>query len=99
MPTTASSRSSSTPARPAAARTDPSVLELGFTHVGLVCDDIDATARELEARDVRFLTAGIADVAGLRTTWFRDPWDNVFILLEKRARPDAPYYRQYRRAD
>ena len=56
-------------------------------------------ARELEARDVRFLTAGIADVAGLRTAWFRDPWDNVFILLEKRARPDAPYYRQYRRAD
>jgi catechol 2,3-dioxygenase-like lactoylglutathione lyase family enzyme len=72
-----------------------SVLELGFTHVGLVCDDIDATRAGLEAREVRFLTTGIAEVAGLRTTWFCDPWDNVFILLEKRARLDAPYYRQF----
>jgi catechol 2,3-dioxygenase-like lactoylglutathione lyase family enzyme len=72
-----------------------SVLEPGITHIGLVCDDLDATREALEARQVRFLTTGIAEVAGLRTTWFCDPWDNVFILLEKRARPDAPYYRQY----
>jgi catechol 2,3-dioxygenase-like lactoylglutathione lyase family enzyme len=82
------------PGTPSGARTAPSVLELGFTHVGLVCDDIDATRAQFEAREVHFLTAGIAEVAGWRTTWFRDPWDNVFILLEKRARPDAPYYRQ-----
>ena len=44
---------------------------------------------------MRFLVAGIADVAGLRTTWFADPWENVFILVEKLRRPDAPYYRQY----
>ena len=40
-------------------------------------------APQLEAKGVRFLVDGIADVAGLRTTWFCDPWDNVFILLEK----------------
>ena len=73
----------------------PSVLHPGFTHVGLVCDDLDATRAALEAAGVRFLVAGIADVAGLRTTWFADPWENVFILVEKQRRPDAPYYRQY----
>ena len=83
------------PGAPAGPPKEASVLDLGFTHVGLVCDDIDAMRRLLEARQVRFLTTGIADVAGLRTTWFCDPWDNVFILMEKRARPDAPYYRQY----
>jgi catechol 2,3-dioxygenase-like lactoylglutathione lyase family enzyme len=71
------------------------VLALGFTHVGLVCDDITKTRAELEARGVTFVTSGIADLAGLRTTWFADPWANVFILLEKRARPKQPYYRQY----
>ena len=35
------------------------------------------------------------DVAGLRTTWFADPWANVFILVEKARRPDRPYYRQF----
>ncbi len=83
------------PGAPRGAPEPPSVLELGFTHVGLVCDDIDATRARLEAREVRFLTTAIAEVAGLRTTWFCDPWENVFILLEKRVRPDAPYYRQY----
>ena len=38
-------------------------------------------------KGVRFLVDGIADVAGLRTTWFADPWDNVFILVEKVAPP------------
>jgi catechol 2,3-dioxygenase-like lactoylglutathione lyase family enzyme len=83
------------PGAPTGAPEVASVLDLGFTHVGLVCDDIEATRARLEAREVRFLTSGIADVAGLRTTWFCDPWDNVFILLEKRARPDAPYYHQF----
>ena len=70
------------------------VTGLGFTHVGLVCDDIAATRADLESKGVTFLVAGIADVAGLRTTWFADPWNNVFILVEKRRRPDLPYFRQ-----
>lgn len=73
----------------------PSVTGLGFTHVGLVCDNVAATRAELEAKGVTFLVEGIADVAGLRTTWFRDPWNNVFILVEKVRHPDRPYFRQY----
>ncbi len=67
----------------------------GFTHVALLCDDVAATRRDLEAKGVHFLVAGIADVAGLRTTWFADPWQNVFILVEKVRRPDRAYYRQF----
>jgi catechol 2,3-dioxygenase-like lactoylglutathione lyase family enzyme len=71
------------------------VTRLGYTHIGLLCDDVRATRAELEARGVRFLVAEDADVAGVRTTWFADPWENVFVLVEKVRRPDAPYYRQY----
>lgn len=71
-----------------------SITRTGLTHVGLVCDDLERTRSELEARGVEFLTTGIADVAGLRTTWFRDPWSAVFILMEKRH-ADRPYWRQY----
>ena len=49
----------------------------------MLCDDIDATRTELEARGVEFLTTEIADVAGLRTTWCHDPWGTVIILMEK----------------
>jgi catechol 2,3-dioxygenase-like lactoylglutathione lyase family enzyme len=73
---------------------DVSITHAGLTHIGLVCDDIEQTRSELEARGVEFLTAGIASVAGLRTTWFRDPWSAVFILMEKGA-ADRPYWRQY----
>lgn len=76
-------------------RTDASVVDHGFTHVALLCDDVAATRTELEAKGVRFLVTGVADIAGLRTTWFADPWDNVFILIEKVRRPDQPYYRQF----
>jgi catechol 2,3-dioxygenase-like lactoylglutathione lyase family enzyme len=75
-------------------RVDTSVTDHGFTHVGLICDDIAATRADLEAKGVEFLTRGIAEIAGLRTTWFRDPWRNVFILMEKRV-PAQPYYRQF----
>ncbi|MGH9096369.1 MAG: VOC family protein [Acidimicrobiales bacterium] len=71
----------------------PEITDPGLTHLGLVCDDIVSTRRELEGRGVEFLTSGIADVAGLRTTWFQDPWGNVLILLEKRH-PDRPYWSQ-----
>jgi hypothetical protein len=74
----------------------PAVMRVGITHVGLLCDDIGATRAELEARGVEFLTAGIADVAGLRTTWCHDPWGTVIILMEKRD--DAlPYWGQWMR--
>jgi len=71
------------------------VTRLGFTHVGLVCDDVVETRAALEAKGVRFLVEGVADVAGVRTTWLTDPWENVFILVEKVRRPDRAYYRQF----
>jgi catechol 2,3-dioxygenase-like lactoylglutathione lyase family enzyme len=75
-------------------RTRPVITRPGLTHVGLVCDDIERTRRELEARGVAFLTSGIADVAGLRTTWFHDPWGTVFILIEKKHE-GLPYWGQW----
>lgn len=72
----------------------PVITTPGLTHVGLVCNDIGSTRDELEAQGVEFLTSEVAEVAGLRTTWFHDPWGNVLILLEKRH-PDRPYWRQY----
>ncbi len=66
----------------------------GLSHVGLVCEDLDATRAELESRGVRFLVSGIAEVARVRTTWFVDPWGVVFILVEK-SRPQRPYYAQW----
>jgi catechol 2,3-dioxygenase-like lactoylglutathione lyase family enzyme len=71
------------------------VTRFGFTHIGLVCDDVVATRAALEAKGVRFLVEGVADVAGVRTTWLADPWENVFILVEKVRRPDRAYYRQF----
>jgi catechol 2,3-dioxygenase-like lactoylglutathione lyase family enzyme len=71
----------------------PSVTRNGITHVGMLCDDIDATRADLESKGVTFLTSGIADVAGLRTTWCHDPWGTVIILMEKR-RDALPYWGQ-----
>ncbi len=71
-----------------------SLADHGITHVGLLCDDIASTRHALEGRGVRFLTSGIAGIAGLRTTWFADPYGTVFILLEK-GEPSRPYYRQF----
>lgn len=82
------------PEAPAGDTRARSVTDPGLTHVGLLCDNVGATRRDLEAHDVEFLTAGIADVAGVRTTWFRDPWGVMFILVEKRH-PDRPYWRQH----
>jgi len=66
----------------------------GLSHVGLICEDLDATRAELESKGVRFLVSGIADVARLRTTWFVDPWGVVFIGVEK-GRPERPYFSQW----
>jgi catechol 2,3-dioxygenase-like lactoylglutathione lyase family enzyme len=70
------------------------LTELGLSHVGLICEDIEATRAELEGRGVRFLVDGIAEVARVRTTWFADPWGVVFILVEK-SRPQRPYFAQW----
>ncbi len=75
-------------------REDASIVDHGLTHVGLVCDDIASTRAELESRGVRFLVQGIATIAGLRTTWFADPYGTVFILMEK-GDPQRPYFAQY----
>jgi hypothetical protein len=70
-----------------------SLTDHGLSHVGLICEDLDATRAELESRGLRFLVSGIADVARVRTTWFVDPWGVVFILVEK-SRPERPYFAQ-----
>jgi catechol 2,3-dioxygenase-like lactoylglutathione lyase family enzyme len=70
------------------------LVDPGITHIGLLCDDVDATRGELEDAGVTFLTSGVADVARVRTTWFRDPWGVVFILVEK-GRSERPYWRQF----
>jgi catechol 2,3-dioxygenase-like lactoylglutathione lyase family enzyme len=72
----------------------PSVTRVGITHIGMLCDDIGATRAELQARGVEFLTAGIADVAGLQTTWCLDPWGTVIILLQK-SEDARPYWGQW----
>jgi catechol 2,3-dioxygenase-like lactoylglutathione lyase family enzyme len=71
----------------------PAVTRVGITHIGMVCDDIAVTRTELDGRGVEFLTSGIADVAGLRTTWCRDPWGTVLILMEK-SEESRPYWGQ-----
>jgi hypothetical protein len=73
---------------------DRALTDVGYSHIGLLCDDIDETRSELEGKGVRFLTRGIAKVAGLRTTWFVDPYGLVYILMEKGAGA-RPYWRQY----
>jgi catechol 2,3-dioxygenase-like lactoylglutathione lyase family enzyme len=70
------------------------LTDYGLSHVGLVCEDLDATRADLESKGVQFLVSGIADVARVRTTWFVDPWGVVFILVEK-SRPERPYFAQW----
>jgi hypothetical protein len=80
------------PARPSAPVTRR-LTDHGISHVGLVCDDLDSTRGEFEAKGVRFLTTAKADIAGLRTAWFEDPYGTVFILMQK-GEPERPYWRQ-----
>ena len=70
------------------------LAEPGLSHIGLICDDIATTRKTLEDKGVHFLVEGIADIAGVRTTWFADPWGVVFILVEK-GRPERPYFAQF----
>lgn len=75
-------------------RASASLADHGLSHVALICDDIDSTRAELERKGVRFLVEGVADLVGVRTTWFADPWGVVFILVEK-SKPDRPYFAQW----
>jgi catechol 2,3-dioxygenase-like lactoylglutathione lyase family enzyme len=75
-------------------RSTAALSDHGLSHVGLICEDLDATRARLEANGVRFLVDGIADVARVRTTWFVDPWGVVFILVEK-SKPERPYFAQW----
>lgn len=83
------------PNAPAASpRSERDVVATGISHVGLVCDDVDAARAELTAKGAQFVS-GVADIAGLRTSWFLDPWGVLFILVEKRKHQDRAYYRQF----
>jgi catechol 2,3-dioxygenase-like lactoylglutathione lyase family enzyme len=75
-------------------RLDADLSDHGLSHIGLICDDVEATRAELERKGVRFLVDGVADVARVRTTWFVDPWGVVFILVEK-SRPERSYFAQW----
>ena len=75
------------------ARRAAGLADHGLTHVGLICDDLKTTRESLEDKGVVFLVDGVADIAGVRTTWFADPWGVVFILVEK-GRPERPYFAQ-----
>lgn len=77
-----------------AQRAAAALSDHGLSHVGLICDDVEATRAELEGKGVRFLVDGVADVARVRTSWFVDPWGVVFILVEKSS-PERPYFAQW----
>jgi methylmalonyl-CoA/ethylmalonyl-CoA epimerase len=80
--------------RSADTRSAAALTDHGLTHVGLLCTDVAQTRRDLEAKGVTFIVSGVADIARVRTTWFRDPWGVTFILVEK-SRPQRPYYAQW----
>ena len=82
------------PNQPPAARDAFDFARVGISHIGLICDDMDETRARLEAAGAEMLTSHIASIARLRTTWFRDPWGIVFILVEKKNTGRA-YWDQY----
>ena len=76
------------------ARSATTVVDTGLTHIGLVCDDVERERARLVDAGATALTRGAADVAGLRTTWVRDPFGVTWILLQKSAR-ERPYWHQH----
>ena len=70
------------------ARGSAGLADPGLTHIGLICDDLGETRKTLEDKGVRFLADGIADIAGVRTAWFADPWGVVFTS-SRRASPSV----------
>lgn len=61
----------------------------GISHLGLLCDDLAITRAELEDRGVRFLTSGLAGIAGLRTTWSPIPTGRSSSSCRKGLHPHA----------
>jgi len=82
------------PNAPGAARASAAVVDTGLTHVGLVCDDVASERERLVDAGASALTSGVADVAGLRTAWVRDPFGVIWILLQK-SNAERPYWHQY----
>ena len=81
---------------PAAPRAADGRSRLGFTHVALAVRRRRRDARRARGEGrARSSSTASPTSPGVRTTWFADPWDNVFILVEKVRRPDRPYYRQF----
>ena len=75
--------------RPHRGRRDPLPFPVAdLHHLGLV----SGTARDAE-RGADEPVGLVADVAGLKTTWCRDPWGTVIILLEK-SEEGRPYWGQ-----
>ena len=66
----------------------------GCRTLGSSATTCSGPGNRLEDKGVRFLVDGIADIAGVRTTWFADPWGVVFILVEK-GKPERPYFAQF----
>jgi len=77
-----------------AERATGAITDTGITHIGVSCDDVAAERERLVAAGAAALTTEIASVAGLRTTWVRDPFGVVWILLEK-GHADRPYWHQH----
>lgn len=77
-----------------ATKASGTVLDTGITHIGVVCDDVAVERERLVAAGAEALTTDVASVAGLRTTWVRDPFGVVWILLEK-GHADRPYWHQH----
>jgi catechol 2,3-dioxygenase-like lactoylglutathione lyase family enzyme len=82
------------PNEPATDDAPRAITSPGISHVGIVCDDIDDARARIEAAGGTFIVSGVADVARLRTTWFRDPWGVLFILMQKHDGSRA-YWRQF----
>ena len=76
------------------ARATGAVTDTGITHIGVVCDDVEAERERLVAAGATALTGDVAAVAGLRTAWIRDPFGVIWILLEK-GHADRPYWHQH----
>ena len=72
----------------------PSITRVGLTHVGLVCDDAEATRRELEGRGVVFLTGGSPRSPGCGPPGSTIPGARS-SSWSRRRHADRPYWRQY----
>jgi catechol 2,3-dioxygenase-like lactoylglutathione lyase family enzyme len=71
---------------PASQDPDRPVVDHGITHLCLAVTDLDGEYARLTAAGMRFHCPPTAVVAGVRTTYGRDPFGNVIELEEMRGR-------------